>query len=64
MFLLSSQKLCKPAVYKAAMRIIIIKLQLHSYYSSQLDSSFDVNRMRTWKTYCSKCRYFNLSCCS
>ena len=43
------------------------KFQLHSHYSSQLDSSFDVNRMRTWKTYCSKstkCRSFNLSCCS
>ena len=40
------------------------KFQLHSHYFSQLDSSFDVNRMRTWKTYCSKCRSFNLSCCS
>ena len=40
------------------------KLQLHSHYSSQLDSSFDVNRMRTWKTYCSKFCSFNLSCCS
>jgi hypothetical protein len=40
------------------------KLQLHYHYSSQLDSSFDVNRMRTWKTYCSKCRSFNLNCCS
>jgi hypothetical protein len=33
-------------------------------YSSLLHSSFDVNRMRTWKTFCSKCRSFNLSCCS
>jgi hypothetical protein len=24
---------------------------LHIHYSSQLDSSFDVNKMRTWKTY-------------
>ena len=40
------------------------KLQLHSHYSSKLDSSFDVNRMRTWKTCCSKCRSLNLSGCS
>ena len=40
------------------------KNRLSVHYSSLLHSSFDVNRMRTWKTFCSKCRSFNLSCCS
>ena len=34
------------------------KFQLHSHYSSQVDSSFDVNRMRTWKTYQWRAGYY------
>ena len=51
-------------IVRNSLSVSSFKLQLRSHYSSQLDSSFDVNRMRTWKTYCSKCRSFNLSCCS
>lgn len=40
------------------------KRKLHTHYVSKLDSTFDVDRMRTWKTYCSKCRSYNTTCCS
>ena len=40
------------------------KRLLYTHYFSKLDSTFNVNRMRTWKTYCSKCRSYNPTCCS
>lgn len=40
------------------------KSNLYSHYFSKLDSTFDVNRMRTWKSFCSKCRSYNSNCCS
>ena len=39
------------------------KNQIYSHYFSKLDTTFDTDRMRTWKTYCSKCRSYNLTCC-
>ena len=40
------------------------KHNLFSYYLSKLNSDFDVDRMRSWKTFCSKCRSYNINCCS
>ena len=40
------------------------KHNLFSHYLSKLNSDFDVDRMRSWKTFCSKCRSYNINCCS
>jgi hypothetical protein len=49
------------AIIRNSSSVSSFKLQLHSHYSSHLDSSFDVNRMRTWKTFWSNCRSFYLA---
>ena len=40
------------------------KHNLFSHYLSKLNSDFDVDRMRSWKTFCSKCRSYNVICYS
>ena len=36
------------------------KFNLFSHYLSKLHSDFDVDRMRSWKTFCS----YKINCCS
>jgi hypothetical protein len=49
-----------PADIRGCSVISSFERNLYTHYFSKLHSTFDVNRMRTWKTYCSKCRSYNL----
>ena len=44
--------------------VSILKSKLFSYYSDKLNTVFDIDRPRTWKTLCSKCRSLQTNCCS
>jgi hypothetical protein len=37
---------------------------LYLYYTNKLNNTFDVDRPRTWKTLCSKCRSLQSNCCA
>jgi hypothetical protein len=39
-------------------------IYIYIYYTRKLNSTFDVDRPRTWKTVCSKCRSLHTICCS
>ena len=40
------------------------KHNLFSHNLSKLNSDFNVNRTRSWKTFCCKCRSYNINYCS
>ncbi|KAK2561759.1 hypothetical protein P5673_015142 [Acropora cervicornis] len=44
--------------------VLSFKHNLFSHYLSKLNSDFNVNRTRSWKTFCCKCRSYNINCCS
>ena len=43
-----------PNDIKLSTSVSILKSKLFSYYSDKLNTVFDINRPRTWKTLCSK----------
>ena len=45
-----------PNDIKLSTSVSILKSKLFSYYSDKLNTVFDIDRFRTWKTLCSKCR--------
>ena len=45
-----------PNDIKLSTSVLILKSKLFSYYSDKLNTVFDIDRPRTWKTSCSKCR--------
>ena len=53
-----------PSDIKSSSSVAILKSKLYLFYTNKLNSSFDVDRPRTWKTVCSKCRSLQNSCCS
>ena len=53
-----------PSSIRDISSISSFKHNLFSHYFSKLNSDFDVDRMRTWKTFCSKCRSYKINCCS
>ena len=49
---------------KASSSVAILKTKLYIYYTNKLNTVFDIDRPRTWKTLCSKCRSLQTNCCS
>jgi hypothetical protein len=51
--------------------VAILKSKLYIFYTKKLNSTFDVDRPRRWKSVCSKCRFYiqsvvhrcNYNCC-
>ena len=53
-----------PGEIKSSLSIQSLKLNLYNHYTQKVNACFDVNRPRTWKTFCTKCRSCFMSCCS
>ena len=53
-----------PGEIKSSLSIQSLKLKLYNHYTQKVNACFDVNRPRTWKTFCTKCRSCFMSCCS
>jgi hypothetical protein len=53
-----------PSHIKSSNSCAIFKSKLYTHYFNKLNSDFDVERPRTWKTFCMKCRSSNITCCS
>ena len=53
-----------PSDIKSSSSISILKSKLYLYYTNKLNNTFDVDRPRTWKTLCSKCRSLQSNCYS
>ena len=53
-----------PGEIKSSLSIQSLKLNLYNHYTQKVNACFDVNRPRTWKTFCTKCRTCFMSCCS
>ena len=53
-----------PNDIKLSTSVSILKSKLFSYYSDKLNTVFDIDRPRTWKTLCNKCRLLQTNFCS
>ena len=53
-----------PEDLKSSTSTATLKYKLKNYYRVKLETFFDVDRPWTWKTICSKCRSFSITCCS
>ena len=53
-----------PSHIKSSSSVSILKSKLYLFYKNNRNSSFEIDRPRTWKTMCSKCRSLQISCCS
>ena len=53
-----------PNNIKSSSSLSILKANLYKYYINKLNTVFDTDRPRTWKTLCSKCRSLQTNCCS
>ena len=53
-----------PEEIKSSLSIQSPKLILYNHYTQKVNACFDVNRPRTWKTFCTKYRSCFMSCCS
>ena len=53
-----------PEELKLSNSTVILKTKLKNHYQEKLKTVFDVDRPRTWKTICSKCRSCVVNCCS
>lgn len=53
-----------PSDIKSSSSSSTFKTRLYNHYFNKLDLDFDVQRPRTWKTFCVKCRTNNINCCS
>ena len=53
-----------PEELKLSNSTVILKTKLKNHYQEKLKTVFDVDRPRTWKTICSKCRSCAVNCCS
>ena len=49
---------------KSSSSVPILKSKLYIFCTKKLNSTFDVDRLRTWKSVCSKCRSLHTICCS
>ena len=53
-----------PNNIKSSSSLSILKANLYKYYINKLNTVFDTDRPRTWKTLCSKCRSLQTNSCS
>ena len=53
-----------PSGIKLSSSYAMFKAKLQDHYPNKLNSDFSVERPRTWKTLCVKCRSNNSGCCS
>lgn len=49
---------------KSSSSVTTLKTKLYLHYINKLNSTFDVDRPRTWNTLCTKCRSLQTNCCS
>ena len=47
---------------KSSSWVSILKSKLYLFYKNKQSSSFEIDRPRTWRTMCSKCRSLQISC--
>jgi hypothetical protein len=53
-----------PSTIKSLLTFSSLKSKLYHYYYEKLSLDFYVDRPRNWKSLCTKCRCFDITCCS